>query len=158
MTFTGSWTFKIKYLAPEVLNMKYKPSWGQRVIHTDSIGVALINWYIENSNFEQEILSHLEAQSSTYLLSRDVYHVGKQIATDMSMMNAIESSIMADKCSANMYAFIKHASPYSMGYFETIVHEQIGLVVKNSGWFDRNKKEIEAEKRKIKVIRKVLNV
>jgi hypothetical protein len=134
-----------------------------RSINTNSISgpaavmTAMLSWWTSQAGLPARISAWLEGQEPTVFLNRTDQKVGERVMQEL----LLEHEFWAAVDSADPLRFMSemcrvHQLGYQRTYVQTELHGEVGRIVKESGWFEKNRREINREKERLKAVRQVM--
>lgn len=134
-----------------------------RSINTNSISgpaavmTAMLSWWTSQAGLQARVGAWLEGQQPTVFLDRTDQKVGERVMQEL----LLEHEFWAAVDSADPLRFMSemcrvHQLGYQRTYVQTELHGEVGRIVKESGWFEKNRREINREKERLKAVRQVM--
>ena len=134
-----------------------------RSINTNSISgpaavmTAMLSWWTSQAGLQARVGAWLEGQQPTVFLDRTDQKVGERVMQELLLEQEFWKdvgecgplSFMAEMCR-------EHQLGYQRTYVQTELHGEVGRIVKESGWFEKNRREINREKERLKAVRQVM--
>lgn len=134
-----------------------------RSINTNSINgpaaimTAMLSWWASQAGLPARVAAWLEGQEPTVFLDRTDHKVGERVMQELLLEQEFWAAVDSQEPLRHMAAMAReHQGKYHREYVQSELRGEVGRIVKETGWFDRNKREINREKERLKAVRQVM--
>lgn len=125
----------------------------------EAIIIATMTWWLKNNdNYHERIREWLENQSPLTFMSRHDQMIGEIVMRNIPFNEEFWASVESNQdisCLVSL-AGEKWTRQQMRAYTEYQFQSTFGQAVKESGWFKKHDREIDTEKKRLKVIRGVM--
>ena len=124
----------------------------------EGLCIALVNWWVEKKSPYTRVLEWLSAQEPDVFVTKNEFTIGLKILENIPFHKEFFRDLENDGCASSIFRTATSIRAES-NFRERIVTElaeRFGVVVKDSGWFDKNRLAIERTKRQTKVVKSVM--